>query len=514
MGKLRNVNQLKLGAMLSYVSLILGNIISLLYTPIMLRVLGQSEYGLYTLSNSIVGYLGVLNFGLGNAIIRYTAKYRAEKDESGEYNLNGMFVVVYFLLGLLVFILGTIFVFNTDKIFSNSLTGEELKTMKMLLPIMVFNLSISFPFAIFDSIIVAYENFVFPKIIGIVRTIVNPMIMIPLLFMGHKSISMTILSTVLNLICIGLNVFYCFKVLKIKIKFNNFDIPLLKEIAVYSFFIFLNIIVDKIYWSTDQFILGAVVSSAAVAVYSIGSIFNTYYMAFSTAISSVFLPKITAMVTNKTSDKELSDLFIKVGRVQSYIMFFILSGFILVGQEFIGLWAGEGYEDAFYIAVIVMIPLTVPLIQNIGISILQAQNRHKFRSKVYLVIAILNIFLTIPLAKEFGGIGAAIASGIGFFLGNVVVINIYYYKKINIDIPRFWKEISKIILVTIVACIGTDFIGSFINLNTVISIIVEASILTVIFGILMIKLCFNEYEKELILKPCLRILNKFTRIKK
>lgn len=73
-------NQIKVGAILSYVSLILGNVISILYTPIMLRMLGESEFGLFNLANSVVGYLGVLNFGLGNAIARYTAKYRAEKE--------------------------------------------------------------------------------------------------------------------------------------------------------------------------------------------------------------------------------------------------------------------------------------------------------------------------------------------------------------------------------------------------------------------------------------------------
>lgn len=117
--------------------------------------------------------------------------------------------------------------------------------------LMVFNLAISFPFTIFESIIVAYEKFIFPKVMGIVRSILNPMIMLHLLFMGYKSITMTLVSKFLNLICIMLNMYYCFKFLKIKIKFKNRDFALLKEISIYSFFIFLNIIVDKIYWSTD-----------------------------------------------------------------------------------------------------------------------------------------------------------------------------------------------------------------------------------------------------------------------
>ncbi|MCS4586098.1 hypothetical protein FZ990_14955 [Clostridium perfringens] len=83
-------------------------------------------------------------------------------------------------------------------------------------------------------------------------------------------------------------------------------------------------------------------------------------------------------------------------------MAFILGGFILVGKEFITTWAGQDYYLAYYIALVIMIPLTVPLIQNLGITILQAKNMHKFRSKIYIVIAILNLLASIPMAKFLG----------------------------------------------------------------------------------------------------------------
>jgi O-antigen/teichoic acid export membrane protein len=72
------INQLKAGAVLSYAILGLNNVIGLLYTPYMLRMMGQSEYGLYSLVASVVAYLTILDLGFGNAIIRYTAKFRAE----------------------------------------------------------------------------------------------------------------------------------------------------------------------------------------------------------------------------------------------------------------------------------------------------------------------------------------------------------------------------------------------------------------------------------------------------
>ena len=67
----------KSGAVLSYVVIIVNTLIQLLYTPLLIRKLGQSEYGLYSLVASIIGYLTIMDLGFGNAIIVYTSKYRA-----------------------------------------------------------------------------------------------------------------------------------------------------------------------------------------------------------------------------------------------------------------------------------------------------------------------------------------------------------------------------------------------------------------------------------------------------
>lgn len=507
---MKSINQLKLGAILSYVSLALTSVISLIYTPIMLNQLGQSEYGLYTLSNSVIGYLGILDFGLSNAVVRYTTKYKTLKDKENEENLYGMFIIIYSILAVIIVIAGSIIILNLDTLFSKSLTLIELNKMKIIMGILIFNLAISFPFGVFNGIILAYEHFVFPKLIAIIRAILNPLIMLPLLFMGYRSIAMTIATTILNIMFIIINIYYCFKILKIKVKFNIFRFDILKEISSYSFFIFLNIIIDKIYWSTDQLILGAVSGTVAVAIYSIGSTFISYYMSFSTAISSVFLPRVTQMVTKKVSSEEISELFIRTGRVQYIVMSYILSSFILFGKSFISIWAGNGYRESFYIALIVMCALTIPLIQNIGITILQAKNLHRFRSKIYIVIALLNLIVSIPLAKLFGGIGAAACTATAMILGNGIIINLYYYRKIKINIPKFWGEIATMTIPVVISMFCGFLINKLISINGYMGIAIKGTIFSIIFVFIMFKYGVNEYEEQLFLNPIKKIKNKIT----
>lgn len=506
---MKKVNQLKVGAALSYVSLGLGNIISILYTPIMLRLLGQAEYGLYNLSNSIIGYLGVLDFGIGNAVIRYTAKYKALEDKDGESNLYGMFIVIYSILAILVILAGSFLVKNTHLFFSSSLTNDEMTRIQFMMELMIFNLAISFPFGIFGAIITAHEQFIFPKLVAIVRQILNPFVMLPLLLLGYKSLGMTVATTCLNLIFIWVNVYYCFKVLKIKVKFNRMDFSVLKEIMGYSFFVFLNMIVDKIYWSTDQFILGSVRGTVAVAVYSIGSTLNQYYMNFSTAISGVFLPKVTRLVTQNVSDEDLSNLFIRIGRIQFIILSFILGGFILVGRSFVNLWAGPGYDESYFITLAIMIPQTIPLIQNIGITILQAKNMHQFRSIIYILISIMNVLISIPLAKLLGGLGCAIATSLSILIGNIIIINIYYYKKVGIDIPRFWREIFKMGIPAMLSIIGTLLLSKFVVLNGILAILIKGSLYSILFISFMWFLGMNNNERLLFIGPINLIRKKY-----
>ena len=501
--------QLKYGAILSYLSLFINNFLGLIYTPFMLAKLGQSEYGLYSLVTQIIGYLTVLDLGFGNAIVVYTAKYRAKGEKEKEARLNGMFIVIFCIIGIIATLIGAILYFNVNRLFGATMTAGEIGKAKIMMLILTFNLAITFPFSVFSSIVTAYERFVFAKMRTIIRNILMPIIMIPLLLMGYKAITMVVVVTILNMYILASNTIYCFKKLHIKVKFGKFDTRLLKEIFGYSFFIFLNVIVDKINWSVDQFVLGAVAGTVAVSLYAVASQFNNIYLSFSNAINGVLLPKLSKMVAREESDEEISKLFIRTGRLQYIVIILIITGFVLFGKQFITLWAGKDYVVSYYIACVLMIPVTIPLIQNVGISILQAKNLHKFRSILYAVIAMANIGLSIPLAKAYGGIGSAIGTAISLIVGNIIIMNIYYYKKANIDIVGFWKEIIKMTVPIMPIFIVAYLIIKNITISGWLLLGSGVLIYCIIYFVIAYLFIMNEYEKNLLLKPIYKLKKRF-----
>lgn len=499
------VNQLKAGAVLNYAVLILNTLVNLLYTPFMLRMMGQSEYGLYSLVASVIGYLTILDLGFGNAIVRYTAKYRAEGKTDEQYKMFGMFLVLYIVIGVIAFFSGLSLYFNVDNMFSDTMTAVELEHARVMMLILIFNLAFTFPMSIFGSIMSAYERFVFPKIINIIRICLNTAIMIVLLNMGYKAIAMVSLMTVFNVLTLIINYIYCKRVLHVKIKYGKFQWGFLAEVSVYSLWIFLNAIMDKVYWSTGQFVLGAVAGTIAVSVFAVAIQLQSMYLQFSTAISSVFLPKVTSMVTLNAKDEDLSELFIRTGRIQNLIMSFILFGFIVFGQQFVKLWAGDGYSNAYYMALAFFISLYVPLIQNMGITILQARNQMKFRSLLYIVLAFLALVFEIIFAKMWGGLGCALAVSIALLIGQGLIMNIYYQRVQHLNIVKFWKEIIKMdsipFLLTAVAIYVTRYV---INIDGWQMLGLGVIVYGLLYITLLIPFGMNSYERSLLVKPIIK----------
>lgn len=501
-------NQLKAGAVLSYVSMGLGYIISIVYTPVMLRLLGQSEFGLYNLVASVVSYLGLLSFGFGSAYMRFYSKYKVKDDEENIAKLNGMFLFVFSIIGLIAVLAGGVLVYNTETIFGEKLTVSELSTAKVLMTIMVFNIATSFPASVFNSYVTANEKYIFQRVLQMVRTVVNPFVMLPVLLMGYKSVGMVVVTTLLTTITELFNIIFCFKKLKIKFSFHQFDFSLMWEMAVFSSYIFLNMIIDQINWNIDKFVLGRYRGTVAVAVYGLAAQLNSYYLSLSTAISNVFIPRINRMVAVDNDNKKLTYLFTKVGRIQFILLSMVCSGLIFFGQPFINMWAGTDYSETFPIVLLLVIPVTVPLIQNLGIEIQKAKNMHQFRSWIYFFIAVVNVFLSIPLAKAYGGIGAAIGTAVSLLIGNGLVMNWYYHYRIGIDMIYFWGEIFKFGRSLLLPIITGIIMFLFIDLYRIIPFLICGIIYVVVFCVSMWFFGMNQYEKDLIIKPISMITRK------
>ncbi len=494
------VSQTKLGVALSYIMIAVANILSLILIPIIIRYIGQDEYGIYATIGSLAGLMVVLDFGMGSTVARYVAKYRAENDIEGEERFLATSMIIYIVIAVFIILVGIIASNFIDVLYRNTFTAEDFVLAKRMFMVLIINIAINLPLNCFSAYLNGREMFVFPRLLSVIRVIIRFAVIILLLNLGFKSLMIVVVDTILNFTMQLLIMVYTVVKMKLRIKIGKFDKEFVKEIGSFSFIIFLTMVYDQIFWKVDQLIVGSMLTKSAVTICSLGVQLNVYYMRFSTAISEVFLPRVTAMVTKGAKGKELTNFMIKVGRIQMLIMGLIFTGVAIFGRTFYRVWQPnvDNIDTAWIICIIVMIPLTVPLIQNMGIAILRAMNKHRFRSFVYFGIAVLNVFVTIFLVDRFGILGAPVATALALTLGNIVIINIYYSRVVGIEVMRFFKETVASFAPLIVIMLGLGYlIQRFMLMESFSSLLIWIAAFTCVYLLIARLMVLNDYEKHL-----------------
>ncbi len=491
-------SQMKSGVILSYVSIAVHNIVGIVYTPVMIRLLGQSEYGLYNLASSVIAYLGLLGFGFDSTYLRYYSQYRHVESREKVASLNAMFLLVFALIGLLALVSGIFLALHAHALFGEKLTEAELKTASRLMFLLAINIGIVFPGNVFSIYINANERFAVAKLVSLTQMIVSPFIVLPLLLMGYKATALVCTAISFSIAATAFNIVYCVKKLEFRLRFRQLEFRIFKGVAKFSFWVFLGQVVDEINWYLDKFLLGRYCGTVAVAVYGVGANLAGYLRSFSSSISAVFAPRVNRIETLQEGNDVLTDLMIKVGRLQFIVLALVASGFAFMGQMFCTLWVGSDYRNSYYIALILMIPSIIPLIQNTGVTILMAKNKHKVRNVIYFLIACMNVAISVPLCMKYEGIGCAIGTGGALIIGNGIIINLYY-RHIGLNILRFWREImllgrGLVIPVSfgaLLMCLQLPYSWSIF--------FVLVFIYSVVFCISIYRYGMNQYEQDLVL---------------
>lgn len=489
----------RIGIMMSYVNIILQAGIGFLYVPLLLHYIGQAEYGLYQLIGSIIAYFGVMDFGLSTVVVRFYARYRALGDRRSMENILAIAQVLFAVVTVLALVVGAVCYGYLDAIFGASLSASELAEARDIFALLLVNIAVTLLTMVYNAVINAEERFLVLKGLSTVQLVMQPILVLLILQQEPTAFAVALAQTVLTCVLSAYRLFYCYQRLGMRLRYHYLDHALLADFRRLALSVFLASLVNQIFYKTNQVILGVVAGTSAVAVYSVASMVYMNYASLSTAISGVYLPHVSALVAQRAPASELSALFTRIGRWQYYLLALVLTGFILFGQEFIRLWAGPGFADAYWMSLLIMVPFTIDLVENVGLSILQAQNRFYMYSLIYACMGAAQLGLSIVLGLQYGAIGCATATGIVIFLGKGLTVTWYYAHAIGIDIAGFWRGIARIsvaVAIALAAGLAIDYaIDYAIGTVGVALLVVKIAIYTAIYGSLVYRLAMNEDER-------------------
>lgn len=489
----------KQGVILSYVLMIFEILSTLLITPFMIRTLGQAEYGVYKLSASITAYLLLLDLGVGNAIIRYISKYRANKDTKSEQDFFGVTILFYCVIALLSLIGGTVLVALFSTVFSTGLSAEEIVLGKKLLLITVVNASVTLGTTVYTNVIVAYERFDISRGSSILQIILRMILTVVALKMGMGSIGVVAVNLLMTILCRGFFVVYVFWGIKLRPNFRGISFAFVKDILIYSSWILVQMVATQINVSMDQILLGTLVSESVtiIAVYSVGTQVVQYFRSLGSAFTGVLMPGFVRLVEQNSSGQRICEEMVRIGRLIFIFLGLIWSGFTVFGQQFIILWAGSLNSDAYYVALILMTAYLFILTELIGSQILWAKNEHKEQALLKLCVVLVNIALTVVLIRWNPLLGATIGTFIALFAGDILVMNILFSKKLGISLHRYYCGLFKGVLPSILITVGMGFAVNLLPVYGWGGLILKIVVICILYAAVLWGCGLNAYEKKL-----------------
>lgn len=492
-----NSTSKKAAVILSYLAIFLNTLSAIFLTPFLLKKLGVDDFGLYQMIYSVGHYILILDLGISTVMIRYISEYRAREDKKGEQNfaaMMGLFVITILILTVTA---GAIVNSNLEGIFNNLSDSDYDKAHQMLI-ITIVQIIFTITDNYYLGTIGAYERFSFLKLVSLLQITFVFSFTILFVNLGMGPVGIVLANAIVTFVKLLVDAYYSHFGIKFKIKFYQWDSKIVAPVMGLSIAVFLQAIIGNVNSSADKIILGVMVTKKDVAIYSVAASIITMFNSVPAVISGLFQPQVTKMIVNNTSRSKLTDLVIRVGRWQFILAGALLFGFILFGLDFMKLWVGEEMKGALWIILIIMPFNMIPLIQNVCLSILNGYDKRLFRSLILIAMTVVKIFITIVLIKYIGIWGAPIGTAFSYFIGHIIIMNIYYSRKINLDVKRMFKEIFSrtwiILFAVSLICspllLWTDV--SFMSLG------IKTIIFLVIYGLLLMAWGFNKEEKQIV----------------
>lgn len=505
---LESAKQIRLGAIMSYVAIFFSIAAGLVYTPWMVRKIGQADYGLYILALSVIAYF-VMDFGLSGSISRFVSKYRAEKDDQKVNQFLGIVYKLYIIIDLVILVALCVVFFFLENIFVQ-LTPAEIDKLRVIFCIAGLFSVMSLPFVTLNGILIAYERFAVLKTFELLNRVITIVLMIIVLLLGYKLYALVIVNVVVGIGIIVFKVVYIKKNTTINVDFGYKDKSTLRHILKFSAWIMVISVAQRFILNITPTVLGIFSGTIQISIFAIGMAIEGYTWTFANALNGLFLPKVTRMVTENDDREEITNLMIKVGRIQLIIVGLLLVGFTSMGRQFMVLWMGTDFVNSYFVAVLLILPGVITYTQEIAYNLLMAIDEIKYRAVMHILAATISIILSVVLSRHYGAIGSAIGIFIGLMAGSVIGMNFVYHKVLKINIVRFFKECHCKMLVPLVLSTALGFlIQNYIPSSNLVAFMAKAGILAIVYTVLMWILAMNKYEKDLfrgLIKSALKVV--------
>lgn len=491
-----STRKIKYGAAMSYATIFFSILSGLIYTPWMISEIGQANYGLYMLTLSLVSMFA-MDFGLDAAVSRFLSKFMAEGDKDQATRFLGVAYKLFAVIAFTLFVILSIVYFLIDSIYG-ALTTGELDKLRILYVIAGFYIVVSFPLKPFSGILVSHELFIQANFLQLLEKVFTVLLMVIALLFGYGLYALVIVHAFVGSLILFIEYMIIRKRTAMRPQFQGHDKEIYKEIFSFTSWSTVTLVAQRFVLNITPSLLGILAGSASIALFSVGMVIEGYVWTIASSLGFLFLPKVSRLLS-RDERGEIGVLFVRIGRIQLFIVGLIVSTFFILGKEFMGLWVGNEFHDSYYIALLLIAPSLITLTQDIGNTTLIAENKVKYRSYASIIVAAISMTLSPLLIPIYGPIGAAMAICIGNTVGLVFYMNVIYQRVLGLNVVDFFKRCHVKLLPGIVMYTVVGWgIHQLFPATNLLELALKGFVLMLVYMLIMWGIGFDPSEKRLV----------------
>lgn len=500
--------QFIIGSIISYIVLALDLVVAFFLPKWINSVIGQDNYGVYTLTNSLVTMF-LIDFGLGVAASKFLSKYVISKDQGGEKNLLGIIYKIYILIDLIILIIFTVVFFLIEKIYVG-LSHDQIVLLKTIFPIIAFYNLLNFPFISLDGSLIAHEQFIALKGFSLFQKVLYTGLVSVFLLINAGVVFISIAASISGLICLICKFLFCKFYCNLKPNFRFWDKKIARTILTFSLWITIASIATKLIASLLPTVLGVVSDAKNIAIFGYAYALECNAYSISTVFSSMLLPNVTRIVENNIDSKnELNKLTIKIGRLQCFIISLFFFGFITFGQEFLVLLMGAEYSNSYWCFILLFLPNLLSACFDAARTASHVLNTVKYTAIIRIVVAALIIGLSFLFGYRMGAIGVCFAYFLVSTIGEIFnIIFVYGFKQkmsigkitLNILIPQ--------LIPTLIPTLLFIVFKTFVHINSWLLLIGGIAVYTFIYVSIYYFVSLNSAGRIAVVRKLFKVKRK------
>jgi O-antigen/teichoic acid export membrane protein len=481
--------------------------IGFVMSPFLVRHLGDEVYGVWVLVGSLVGYLGLLDFGITPSTVKYVAEYRALGDQQAINRLITTSLTVYSFIGFTTLAVSAAFAVLFNRIFHTPLS---FNTAAAVVLITGLNLALTFPATVFVGVLRGYQRYDLDGSVTTFSIIIRSVLIVVLIWQGYGILALAVVTFAFDILRLFYLIRCAYKLnAEIAIKREFFDRAELRKLFGYSVFAFLMIVGKRLIFYTDAIVIGIFMSPAAITLYSIANRLVTYLLQVSETMG-VLTP--TASDLGARNDQNaIKEMLILSTKYMLLVALPVAAVFFILGDRFIALWMGPEYTGSTFILSILTIAVLAHLLEMPAHTVLLGLGKHKIVALFTLAQAIANLILSLVLVKPYGLEGVALGTTIPTVVFTLVAIVIYFKNYLRVSLMEYAsRSLPKALLVQLPFVVllfliknylpPTLLIASTNRALLLVTFFAEILIALIPYGILVFVFCISPTERAAIFK--------------